>query len=215
MPDDNAPRTKYFSPASLDLAKSRQSPPSNTQRNFDWKGASVGYRRDGTKSQHINGVNCGVAAPMFSNDGTCSVTVPYMPGIETRVYGVNGYPDTNPITASTTVTRDFDGNPADGWAPQFWLGYTAKPGYFITNPGQGQTHIDFNSPACTDTITLQAASEDIVTVPVKFTQTGHTLTLTPSGSANWGEGLYTSYDETGIHTKRPPDQRHLGQRRRR
>jgi hypothetical protein len=85
---------------------------------------------------------------MFSNDGKCSVAVPHTPGIETRLYGVNGYPDTDSITHDVTVTKDDDGVPGDGWASQFWIGYTAKPGYFITNPGQGQWHIDFNAPAC-------------------------------------------------------------------
>jgi hypothetical protein len=34
-------------------------------------------------------------------DGTvsCSATVPYTPGLETRLYGVNGYPETDPIIA--------------------------------------------------------------------------------------------------------------------
>ena len=40
-----------------------------------------------------------VQAPVFGYDShTCSVTVPYIKGIETRLYGVNGYPQENPIT---------------------------------------------------------------------------------------------------------------------
>jgi hypothetical protein len=122
--------------------------PANAPRTFVWKGAAVAYHRDGTKSQHIDGVNCAATLPMFDNAGTCSVVVPYTPGVVTRVYGVNGYPETDPITHDVTVTRDNDGVDGHGWAPQFWIGYQAAPGYWITNPGQGQWHIDFNSPSC-------------------------------------------------------------------
>ena len=81
-----------------------------------------------------------VQAPVFGYDShTCSVTVPYIKGIETRLYGVNGYPQENPITGDVTVAAGLDG--AFGTAPQFWVGYTAKPGYVLT--GTGTTHIDF------------------------------------------------------------------------
>jgi hypothetical protein len=82
----------------------------------------------------------GIPAPVFGYDShTCSVTVPYTKGIEARLYGVNGYPQENPITGDVTVTAGLDG--AIGTAPQFWIGYTAKPGYVLT--GTGTTHIDF------------------------------------------------------------------------
>jgi hypothetical protein len=82
-----------------------------------------------------------VSAPSFNLDvNTCSVTVPDTPGIDTVLYGVNGYPET-PITHDVTVTGGLDG--AAGTAPQFWIGYTAQPGYVITNPGAAPWHFDF------------------------------------------------------------------------
>jgi hypothetical protein len=82
-----------------------------------------------------------VSEPMFSLDvNTCSVTVPYTPGIDTVLYGVNGYTDT-PITHDVTVRGALDGTPST--AGQFWIGYTAQPGYVITNPGASPTHFDF------------------------------------------------------------------------
>ena len=83
-----------------------------------------------------------VSEPTFSLEtNTCSVTVPYTPGIDTFLYGVNGYSQDTPITHDATVTGGLDG--ADGTAPQFWIGYTAQPGYVITNPGASPTHFDF------------------------------------------------------------------------
>lgn len=82
-----------------------------------------------------------VSAPTFGLDTkTCSVTVPYTLGIDTVLYGVNGYTET-PITHDVTVTGSLDGS--DGTAPQFWIGYTAQPGYVITDPGASPTHFDF------------------------------------------------------------------------
>jgi hypothetical protein len=82
-----------------------------------------------------------VSVPNFGLDAsTCSVTVPYTPGVDTVLYGVNGYSET-PITHDVTVTGGLDG--AAGTAPQFWIGYTAQPGYVITNPGAAPTHFDF------------------------------------------------------------------------
>jgi hypothetical protein len=115
-------------------------PPANTQRDFPWKGQQVHYHRDGTKSQFINAVTCNVTEPMFNVSGS-SVTVPYTPGIDTFLYGVNGHPETEAITSDVTVTGSLDGAP--NTAPQFWIGYKAQPGYVITNPGAGTTHIDF------------------------------------------------------------------------
>ena len=51
---------------------------------------------------------------------------------------MSGYPQENPISADTTVTAGVDG--VFGTAPQFWLGYTAKPGYVLDGaPAQGST----------------------------------------------------------------------------
>ena len=114
--------------------------PAGTKRTFPWKGQDVAYHRDGTKSQFIDSVTCAVSAPTFNVNGG-AVTVPYTPGIDTFLYGVNGYPQEVPITHDVTVTGSLDGT--DGTAPQFWIGYTAQPGYVITNPGAAPTHIDF------------------------------------------------------------------------
>jgi hypothetical protein len=129
--------------------------PGGTAATFPWKGAQVAYHRDGTKTSQATDTLCGVTAPQFSNvaaDGTvsCSVTVPYTPGLDTRLYGVNGYSQDDPITAGTTVTAGLDGS--FGTAPQFWIGYTAKPGYVVTG-APAPTHFDFYNgdytPDCT------------------------------------------------------------------
>jgi len=119
--------------------------PSNTPAKFDWKGAPVSYHRDGSKTSQATDALCSVTVPQFtnvSNDGTtsCSVTVPYTPGVDTRLYGVNGYPQENPITTNTTVTAGLDGT--FGTAPQFWIGYTAKPGYVLEGAA-APSHFDF------------------------------------------------------------------------
>jgi hypothetical protein len=102
---------------------------------------SVSYHRDGTKTRFIDSVTCAVSAPVFGLDAnTCSVTVPYTPGINTILYGVNG-PVQTPITGAVTVSGSRDG--ADYTAPQFWIGYTAQDGYLISNPGVSPTHFDF------------------------------------------------------------------------
>jgi len=75
------------------------------------------------------------------NVNTCSVTVPYTPGIDTFLYGVNGYSQSAPITQDVTVTGGLEG--ADGTAAQFWIGYTAQPGYVIDNPNAAPSHFDF------------------------------------------------------------------------
>ncbi len=82
-----------------------------------------------------------VSEPMFGLDAaSCSVTVPFTPGIDTVLYGVNGFQET-PITHDVTVTGGLDG--ADGTAPQFWIGYTAQPGYVINNLNAAPWHFDF------------------------------------------------------------------------
>jgi hypothetical protein len=93
-----------------------------------------------------------VSEPTFNyNVKTCSVTVPYTPGLDTRLYGVNGYSQDTPITHDVTITAGLEG--VNGTAPQFWIGYTAQPGYADANPGAGTSHIDFYNgdliPDCT------------------------------------------------------------------
>jgi hypothetical protein len=76
---------------------------------------------------------------MFNYDAnTCSVTVPYTPGLDTFLYGVPGHPETEAITGPVTVTGGLDGAPT-----QFWIGYKAQQGYVDTSTGAGQWHIDF------------------------------------------------------------------------
>jgi hypothetical protein len=82
-----------------------------------------------------------VSLPMFSVGADCSVTVPYTEGVDTFLYGVNGYSQYTPITHPVTVTGSLDG--ADGTAPQFWIGYTAQPGYAISNLDKAPWHFDF------------------------------------------------------------------------
>jgi hypothetical protein len=83
-----------------------------------------------------------VSEPMFNyNVNTCSVTVPYTPGLDTFLYGVPGYSQDVPITHAVTLTAGLDG--VDGTAGQFWIGYKVQPGYVDTNPGAGTSHIDF------------------------------------------------------------------------
>jgi len=82
-----------------------------------------------------------VSEPTFGLDvNTCSVRIPVTPGIDTVLYGVSGYPET-PITKNVTVTGGLAGAPDT--AGQFWIGYTAQPGYEISNPGASPTHFDF------------------------------------------------------------------------
>jgi hypothetical protein len=105
-------------------------------------GALVGYHRDGDKKREIEAVTCPVTEPMFNyNVNSCSVTVPYTPGLNTYLYGVPGHPQEQAIPASVTVSAGLQG--ATNTAAQFWIGYTVQPGYVDTNPGGGQWHIDF------------------------------------------------------------------------
>ena len=134
--------------------------PANTKATFPWKSKDVPYHRDGTKSQFINALTCNVSEPMFNYDeNTCSVTVPYPPGLDTRLYGVNGYSQDAPITRNVAVTAGLGG--ADGTAPQFWIGYTAEPGYTLTGDGTG--HIDFYNgdtvADCDTTVVIHSQAE--------------------------------------------------------
>jgi hypothetical protein len=83
-----------------------------------------------------------VSVPAFGlNTTTCSVTVPYVNGIDTFLYGVNGHPETEAITHDVTVTGSLSGAPDT--APQFWIGYKAQPGHEITNLASAPWHFDF------------------------------------------------------------------------
>jgi hypothetical protein len=166
----------------------------------------VAYHRDGTKSQFIDSVTCAVSAPTFNLDvNTCSVTVPYTQGIDTFLYGVNGYPQTEAITHDVTVTGGLEG--ADGTAPQFWIGYQAQPGYVIANPGAAPTHFDFyNGDYVRDCIS--SATGDVTwnfqgtvdgTLKFNADQTGGSLDYTNSNGM-WLHGVVTSYRQIDDHT---------------
>ena len=146
-----------------------------------------------------------VSAPMFDLDGTtCSVTVPYTKGIDTVLYGVNGHGET-PITGAVTVTGGLDGAP--GTAPQFWIGYAAKPGYVIANPGAAPTHFDFyNGDDVRDCISTATGTvtwdyQGIVTGTVSFSASPNGGSLDYENS--WGQSLHgvvTSYRQIDDHT---------------
>jgi hypothetical protein len=108
---------------------------------FKNTGDCVSYAAQGGVLKAKPAASISVSVPTFGLDAnTCSVTVPYTKGIDTVLYGVNGYPET-PITAPVTVTGSLDGSV--GTAPQFWIGYTAQPGYVIENPAPAPWHFDF------------------------------------------------------------------------
>ena len=111
---------------------------------FDNQDECVSYAAHGGKlvAKEAKPAITVVSAPTFGlNTKTCSVTVPYTEGIDTFLYGVNGYSQYTPITSDVTVTGSLDGT--FGTAPQFWIGYTAEAGYEIANPGAAPTHFDF------------------------------------------------------------------------
>jgi hypothetical protein len=105
-------------------------------------GALVGYHRDGDKSSQAFDQTCGVSGSVLAQGSAdaCSVTFPLVQGVETTLYGVNGHAEV-PITGDVTVTGSLDGSMDT--APQFWIGYKAKPGYVLENLGAAPTHIDF------------------------------------------------------------------------
>lgn len=186
--------------------------PANTQRFFTWKGAQVSYHRDGTKSQYINAVTCNVTEPMFNyNVNTCSVTVPYTPGLDTRLYGVNGYSQDTPITHDVTVTAGLDG--VDGTTGQFWIGYTPQPGYVDTNPGAGTSHIDFYNgdliPDCTAVTTLTGNNGDATLTTIPMTGTvlyagTYKYGAVPGSGATVGLTVFQGHDCTGTSIYNDP-----------
>jgi hypothetical protein len=99
---------------------------------FKNQGDCVSYAVQGGTLVAKAAPSTAVSEPMFNyNVNTCSVTVPYTPGLDTVLYGVNGYGET-PITHEVTVTAGLDG--LAGTAGQFWIGYKAQPGYVVSNP---------------------------------------------------------------------------------
>ena len=146
-----------------------------------------------------------VSEPMFNyNVNTCSVRVPYTPGLDTVLYGVNGYGET-PITRDVTVTAGLDG--LAGTAGQFWIGYKAQPGYVVTNPGAGTSHIDFYNGDYVSDCTIHGATGDVtwdyeglITGHVSFdaNATGGSLDYLNS-NGQWLHGVVTSYRQIDDH----------------
>ena len=81
-------------------------------------------------------MTCSVTLPEhFAGEGTYSVVVPYVRGVDTFLMGVQGYDENVAITQDVTVTKAMAG--------QFWIGHKAQEGYVIANPDTAQWHIDF------------------------------------------------------------------------
>ena len=118
-----------------------ESAPAGTHKNYVVKGKTVDYVRDGNKTSTVahaavEGVTCSVALPEhFEGEGTYSVVVPFVKGIDTFLLGVQGYDEKVAITQDVTVTK--------AMAAQFWIGHKAHDGYVIANPDTAQWHIDF------------------------------------------------------------------------
>jgi hypothetical protein len=115
--------------------------PAGTHKNYVVKGKTVDYVRDGNKVniiQHpaIEGVTCSVTLPEhFEGEGTYSVVVPFVKGVDTFLMGVQGHGEKVAITQDVTVTKEMAG--------QFWIGHQPQEGYAIANPDTAQWHIDF------------------------------------------------------------------------
>ena len=71
----------------------------------------------------------------FAGEGTYSVVVPFVRGVDTFLMGVQGHDENVAITKDVTVTKAMAG--------QFWIGHKAQEGYVIANPNTAQWHIDF------------------------------------------------------------------------
>jgi hypothetical protein len=106
------------------------------------KVGTIDYKRDGNKTRiytdvpAVEGVTCSVTLPEhLEGEGTYSVVVPYVVGVDTFLMGVQGYDEKLAITEDVTVTKDMAG--------QFWIGHQAQEGYVIANPDTAQWHIDF------------------------------------------------------------------------
>src|SRR4029079_7388076 len=114
---------------------------SGTHKTWVVKGTNVDYVRDGNKTSTVThpaveGVTCSVTLPEhFVGEGTHSVVVPFVKGVDTFLMGVQGYDEKVAITQDVTITKEMAG--------QFWIGHQAKPGYVVANPNTAQWHIDF------------------------------------------------------------------------
>ena len=112
-----------------------------THKTWVVKGKNVDYTRDGNKTSQVQhaavaGVTCSVTLPEhFAGEGTYSVVVPFVKGVDTFLMGVQGYDEHVAITHDVTVTKAMAG--------QFWIGHQAQEGYVIANPTTAQWHIDF------------------------------------------------------------------------
>jgi len=113
-----------------------------THKTYVVKGKNVDYMRDGTKTNNIlhpvvEGVTCSVTLPEhLVGEGTYTVVVPVVKGVDTFLYGVQGYDEHVAITQDVTVTKAMAG--------QFWIGHKAQEDYVVANPDTAQWHIDFH-----------------------------------------------------------------------
>jgi hypothetical protein len=171
---------------------------------FADQGACVSYAVHGGRLVEKAAPSTAVSEPTFNYSvKSCSVTVPYTPGFDTRLYGVNGYSQDAPITHDVTITAGLDG--VAGTAPQFWVGYTAQPGYVDSNPGAGTSHIDFYNgdlvADCGATGDVTWDYQGLVTGHVSFTAnaTGGSLDYQNSNGQSL-HGVVTSYRQIDAHT---------------
>jgi len=114
--------------------------PVATPKTWIVKGKPVDYISDGKTSTvthaGVDGVTCSVTLPEhFEGEGTYSVVVPFVKGVDTFLMGVQGHDEKVAITQDVTVTKEMAG--------QFWIGHQAQEGYVIANPDTAQWHIDF------------------------------------------------------------------------
>ena len=109
---------------------------------FKNQGDCVSYAAKGGVPKAKAAPSTAVSEPTFNyNVNSCSVTVPYTPGIDTRPVRRERLLEETPITHDVTITAGLAG--VAGTAGQFWVGYKAQPGYVDSNPGAGTSHIDF------------------------------------------------------------------------
>src|SRR6478735_1242385 len=77
---------------------------------FADQGPCVSYVVNGGVPKAKVAPSTAVSEPTFNyNVNSCSVTVPYTPGLDTRLYGVNGYSEYAPITHAVTITAGLAG----------------------------------------------------------------------------------------------------------
>jgi hypothetical protein len=129
--------------------------------------ANIKYNRDGNKTRLIidvpavDAVTCSVTLPEhLAGEGTYTVVVPYVRGVDTFLYGVQGYDEHVAITQDVTVTKAMAG--------QFWIGHTAQDGYVIANPDTAQWHIDFQFATAPNEVKLSDPSGLHIDLPDVF-----------------------------------------------